>query len=62
MLKDKFIFLYGGSNDEDIYEDFWVFNTEMDIWFEIKNVENRPSKRIGCTINRFEDNLYMFGG
>ena len=33
VLKDKYILLYGGSNEDDIYDDLWVFNTELDIWF-----------------------------
>lgn len=33
VLKDKYIFLYGGSNEDEIYDDCWVFNTDLEIWF-----------------------------
>ena len=51
-LKDKYIFLYGGGNeDEDmIFDDFWVLNTELDVWFEIKNIINKFEKRLSCTL------------
>ena len=32
-FEDKYILLYGGCKDELIYDDFWVFNTELDVWF-----------------------------
>ncbi len=62
MLKDKYIFLYGGSNEDDIYDDFWVFNTDLDIWFEIKNITGKMKKRLGCTLTTVRDKIYMFGG
>lgn len=62
MLKDKYIFLYGGSNEDDIYDDFWVFDTDLDIWSEIKNITGKMKKRLGCTLTNIGDKIYMFGG
>ena len=62
MLRDKYIFLYGGSNEDEMYEDFWAYNAEQEIWYEIKSINGKMTKRLGCTLTTIKNKIYMFGG
>lgn len=59
---DKYLFLYGGCDDEIIYDDYWVFNTDLDIWFEITDIKERFEKRLNSSFSLIGDKIFVFGG
>lgn len=61
-LQDKYILLYGGCDDDVTFNDFQVLNTEIGVWFEIKDITNIFQNRLSCTITLVENKIYLFGG
>lgn len=45
-----------------MYEDFWAYNAEQEIWYEIKSINGKMTKRLGCTLTTIKNKIYMFGG
>jgi hypothetical protein len=62
VLKEKYVVLLGGCIEDDIYDDCWVYNNDLDVWLQINNIESKISKRVGFTLNVINDKIFLFGG
>jgi N-acetylneuraminic acid mutarotase len=62
--QDEMIFVHGGMNLEQIYDDLWCINLKTFKWQQVTFDRNKPQPQAraahgGVTINK---NLYIFGG
>jgi len=62
-LVDEFIYIYGGDNNQTVYNDFWAFNLNTNIWNEIEltSLPTPPRSNLGygASVNGV---LYIFAG
>ncbi|KAG4086297.1 hypothetical protein H8356DRAFT_1735310 [Neocallimastix lanati (nom. inval.)] len=57
------IYLFGGLNNTEVYNDLWKFNCCSLSWEKITDDEkNSPKGRSGHTAIMYSNNLYIFGG
>jgi len=57
------VYLFGGLNNTEIYNDLWKFNCCTLTWEKIIDDEkNSPKPRSGHTAVMYSNNLYIFGG
>jgi len=57
------IYLFGGMNNTEVYNDLWRFNCCSLTWEKITDDEkNAPKGRSGHTAVIDSNNLYIFGG
>lgn len=54
--------MFGGYDDTNDVDDFWVFNLMTNEWKEIES-ENGPSPRSGCKMifDNFGNQLFIIG-
>mmetsp|Transcript_18316 Transcript_18316/g.18394 ORF Transcript_18316/g.18394 Transcript_18316/m.18394 type:complete len:343 (+) Transcript_18316:96-1124(+) len=63
QLVGRKIVIHGGWDGEDVYNDFWIFNTDSFAWMQPKTSGFAPSPRFGHSLTLTPDGrLIVFGG
>lgn len=60
-LKDNYLLIYGGCDEDTVYEDFNIFDLTTHTWYPVtclNKIPKRENSSITCVGNHF----YMFGG
>eukprot|EP01041_Mallomonas_annulata_P013604 gene13604-28896_t len=62
-LVGRKIVVHGGWDGNDVFNDFWIFNTDSFAWMQPKMSGFAPSARFGHTLTLTPDGrLFVFGG
>lgn len=56
------LFVHGGYDGSEWWDDLHVLDTQSSKWSELLGAGRLPSPRCCHTLNRVEDKLYLFGG
>ena len=56
------LYVVGGTNDKEWFEDICVMNTALKSWTKIKGTGATPSGRAGHSASVIGNNIYVFGG
>ena len=63
-LNDRYIFIYGGWNGKNIYNNYYLFDTMTNIWRKVEPEElsQEPAARESHSCSLVKDSFYIFGG
>ena len=66
QLDTKRVVLFGGRNQDKIFDDTWVFNLESNQWYEwteyLKNYSEYPKGRHKASMVKSQKGLVLYGG
>lgn len=58
----KNIYIFGGKNEDQRFNDLWMFNLKSLTYQLLPAEGNVPAIRNGHTMTYYNDRLYVFGG
>ncbi|CAG8666797.1 19843_t:CDS:2 [Dentiscutata erythropus] len=61
-LVDKRLFIFGGGDGPEYFNDLYVFDTDTLTWTKPKTTGNIPSRRRAHTTAYYNNCIYVFGG
>ena len=61
-ILERNIFMFGGKNLKEKFNDLWKFNTQTFEWQEVITKGNKPNPRSGHSMIYFNGHLAIFGG
>jgi N-acetylneuraminic acid mutarotase len=56
------LFLFGGMDNNNTFNDLFIFNTITNSWSEPETTGTKPSKRCGHSATLIKNKIYIFGG
>jgi hypothetical protein len=62
VSKDFDLFIFGGRDEEERFNDLWKFNTINERWQEINTMGVKPSPRAAHSMNLKDSSIFIFGG
>jgi len=61
-LEDRWIFLYGGCRDKQHFSDIFLFDSNSNYWFELRELQNKLPSRENATACIIKGHIWVFGG
>ncbi|KAI9485266.1 MAG: hypothetical protein EXX96DRAFT_475623, partial [Benjaminiella poitrasii] len=62
VTHDKKLYVFGGINASNLYNDIWSFDLLTHTWQQITAVGYIPAPRESCAAALVDDTIYIFGG
>lgn len=62
VLKNGLLYIYGGRNKSEIFNDLWILQIHSGVWNMVIQNGIIPSPRYGHNILNIQNHLYLFGG
>ena len=59
---DSKMYIFGGSTDDEIFNELWSFDLHSHIWKKIEQKGNIPSARESHSVAVFENYMCLIGG
>jgi N-acetylneuraminic acid mutarotase len=62
IIVKEMVYLFGGSDTENILNDFYQYDIKTNIWNQISPKGSVPAMRSGSKSVVLDDTIYFFGG
>ena len=61
-LEDRWIFLYGGCKDKQHFSDIFLFDSQSNYWFELRELKDKLPSRENASACIIKGQIVVFGG